>query len=238
MYVAFANMDLFIYSDESGVFDPKRYDFFVFGGLIFFSSTEAEDAARTYQHAENIAKQRDGLSHDTEPKASNLSFSSRYKLFRSLNRFHKFAVVVHQKRVLSQISQNKKSKQRYLDYAFKIAVKRKFESLLKSGTILSHKVYRLRFFVDEHATATDGRYELKEALEREFKWGTFNCNYLRFFPPIFDSLNAVDLKFCDSKVKPLIRAADIVSNRVFNAAIQGDLVSLKTRKNMFIIELP
>ena len=140
-------MDLFIYSDESGVFDPKRYDFFVFGGLIFFSSSEAEDASRVYQHAEKVVKQRDGLSDDCEPKASNLTFGSRYKLFRSLNHFHKFAVVVHQKRVLSQVSQDKKTKQRYLDYVFKIAVKRKFESLLRSGAIVNQDVHRLRFLL-------------------------------------------------------------------------------------------
>lgn len=231
-------MDLFIYSDESGVFDPDRYDFFVFGGLMFFSSAEAEDAARLYQHAEKLVKKKDGLADDSEPKASNLTFGSRYKLFRALNHFHKFAVVVHQKRVLSQVSQNKKSKQRYLDYVFKIAVKREFESLLRNGAIKNQDVHRLRFFVDEHATATDGRYELREALEREFKWGTFNYKYSCFYPPIFSALNAVELKFCDSKVKPLIRAADIVANRVFNAAIKGDLVSLKERQNMLIIEQP
>lgn len=34
---------------------------------------------------------------------------------------------------------------------------------------------------DEHTTATNGRYELREGLEQEFKLGTYNMRYDKFF---------------------------------------------------------
>lgn len=33
-------MNIFVYSDESGVFDNKHNDFFVFGGLIILGTEE------------------------------------------------------------------------------------------------------------------------------------------------------------------------------------------------------
>ena len=121
-----------------------------------------------------------------------LSNSGKSKLFRSLNNFHKFGVVIHQNRVNPNIFNNKKTKQRYLDYAFKIAIKRKFEALIREGTIEPCKVSKIRFYVDEHATATDGRYELREALEQEFKIGTFNLKWSVFHEPIFPNLQSVE----------------------------------------------
>ena len=163
------NMDIYVYSDESGVFDRQHNEYFVFGGLVALSYSEADEATRRYQHAEKLIKAKEGLANDDEAKACCLSNSGKSKLFRSLNNFHKFGVVIHQNRVNPNIFNNKKTKQRYLDYAFKIAIKRKFEALIREGTIEPCKVSKIRFYVDEHATATDGRYELREALEQEFK---------------------------------------------------------------------
>ena len=39
-------MDLFIYSDESGVFDKVHNEIFVYGGLIFLSKEEKDDYNR------------------------------------------------------------------------------------------------------------------------------------------------------------------------------------------------
>lgn len=231
-------MDICVYSDESGVFDQQHNKYFVFGGLIFFSHDESSHAVRRYLQAENVFRNKCGVPLSQELKACVLPNGSKSKLFRALNPFRKFGVVVHQKRVLSKIFNHKKSKQRYLDYVFKIAVKRKFEKLIREKVLDPQKVTRLRFYIDEHSTATDGRYELQEALEREFKIGTFNQQWSKFYPPIFPNLISVDLKFCDSKVKPLIRAADIVANKVYHSAMEEDIVSLKNRKNIFIIQQP
>ena len=49
-------MDIYVYSDESGVFDRHHNDYFVFGGLVAFSYSEADEATRRYQHAEKLIK--------------------------------------------------------------------------------------------------------------------------------------------------------------------------------------
>ena len=117
---------------------------------------------------------------------------------------------------------------------FKIAVKRKFQTLIREGVINPNNVGKIRFYVDEHATATDGRYELREALEQEFKIGTFNMKWSVFLP----KLQSVDLSFCDSKCQALIRAADIIANKIYFCSISNDLNSIRDRKNFGLIELP
>lgn len=94
------------------------------------------------------------------------------------------------------------------------------------------------FYMDEHTTATDGRYELRESLEEEFKIGTMNFEYNIFHKPIFDNLHTLTLTFYDSKDKILIRAADIVANKVYYKAITGSVSELKSHNNLFIKYLP
>lgn len=90
--------------------------------------------------------------------------------------------------------------------------------------------------VDEHATATDGRYELRESLEQEFKFGTFNFEWTKWHPPIFRNIQQVTLSLVDSKTNTLVRAADIVANRVYHDALSNSLG--KSRKNMTITAFP
>ncbi|MGM9582442.1 MAG: DUF3800 domain-containing protein, partial [Phascolarctobacterium sp.] len=92
-------------------------------------------------------------------------------------------------------------------------------------------------FVDEHTTATNGRYELREALEQEFKVGTFNYNYDIFFPPIFPQLNGVNLSLCDSSKKVLIRAADITANSIYYNVNKGNF-NIYEKDKLFLINLP
>jgi len=46
------------------------------------------------------------------------------------------------------------------------------QSLELDGKIDLNKIENIYIYVDEHVTATDGRYELREAIEQEFKHGT------------------------------------------------------------------
>lgn len=231
-------MDLFVYSDESGVFDKVHNEYFVFGGLVFCSYKDVDEAIALYKTAERCAMLKDGIPFDCEAKACVLSNESKGKLFRSLNRFHKFGVVVQQHFVLNNIFQNKKSKQRYLDYVFKIGIKRKFQSMIKDGLIKPDEVRRIRFYVDEHSTATDGRYELRESLEQEFKLGTYNWKWNKFYPPIFTEINSIELSFCDSKTRPLIRAADIVANKIYHCAVSEEMLYLQNKENLHTTYLP
>lgn len=133
------------------------------------------------------------------------------------------------KRVNTEIFKNKKSKQRYLDYAFKIGLKRALEKLIQQGKITPSKVNSLNVFCDEHTTATNGFYELKEGLEEEFKRGTHNFRYNKFFPPLFSNLNNVNLQYCDSATVALIRAADIIANRVYFKAKKDQYLHLHNK---------
>lgn len=218
-------MDIYIYSDESGVFDKEHNDWFVFGGVIFLSKENKDTAARLYTKAERDIRNRNKFSKDQEIKATAVSNTDKTKLYRAANKFYKFAAVVDQRKVLDRIYIGKKDKQRYLDYVYKIAVKRSLESLIKSGEIDPDNVRNIIFFVDEHTTATNGRYELQEALEQELKNGTFNYNYSVFHPPLFPKMSgSVTVRYCNSENKTLVRTADIVANRIYYLTRTGSAI--------------
>ena len=224
---------IFVYSDESGVFDYIHNDYFLFAGIINFGRNEKEKNARMFAHAENcIRRNRVG-----ELKGSNLSNKDKGKLYRSLNNVFKFCVLIKQKNINRKIFENKKHKQRYLDYAYKIIIKKCLETLIDNNLIHPRKVKIIFINADEHATATDGVYELRESLLMEFKTGTFNQNYEKHFDPIFPSLMDVQVLFCNSKNNFLIRAADIICNHCFHVALENN-GDLDQEKNMFIYYLP
>lgn len=231
-------MNIFIYSDESGVFDKFHNDIFVFAGVICLDTRNKEKWSRLYSHAEQTIRSSGGYSIGDELKASFVTNTQKGKLFRSLNNCYKFCTVINQQQVLPQIFKSKKDKQRYLDFAYKIAVKNAFTQMIKRGLIDPMSVDNLYFFVDEHTTATNGRYELKEGLEQEFKNGTYNYKYDRFFPPIFHALQSVNLKFCNSRSKILVRAADIVANNIYFHAVRSDFKAINSMPNLFTIYQP
>lgn len=228
-------MDIFVYSDESGVFDVAHNKCFVFGGLILLGKDLKDRCEHQYAHVEKVFRENKRLDSNVELKATRLNNSEKSQLFRSLNTFYKFGVVVDQNQLHSKVFDSKKSKQRYLDYAYKIALKRAMQYLIEQGVLNKDEVDTIHVYVDEHTTATDGRYELKEALEQEFKHGTFNYNYLYYFDPLFPKMKGVDLKYCDSATVRLVRASDIIANKLYYLASTNQISSLK--REMFYIEL-
>lgn len=228
-------MNIFVYSDESGVFDKINEKNFIFGGLLFLDKESKELHNRKYLNVERIMRNTNGYETQ-ELKATVLSNKDKGKIFRSLNHCLKFGVVINLSEVNEDIFSHKKNKQRYLDYAFKIGLKRVFEQLISRGEIKNSDVKNLYIFCDEHTTATNGIYELREGLEQEFKCGTFNHNFNKFFPPLFPNIDGVDLNFCDSNKKALIRAADIVANRVYFHAKKENINIIEEK--VFITRLP
>ena len=231
-------MNIYIYSDESGVFDKEHNDYFVFGGLIFLGIEDKENWSRKYSSVEKILRANKGVALDYELKATQVTNKEKGKLFRTLNGCYKFGVVIRQKQVLDRIFLSKKDKQRYLDYAYKIAAKRAFEKLIQDEIINPDEVEGLYFYVDEHTTATNGRYELQEALEQEFKLGTFNYKYDTYYPPIFKQMKQVQLEYCNSKSKILVRAADIVANKIYYLTKNEMIKDICEIQNMNVIYLP
>lgn len=231
-------MDIFVYSDESGVFDKSHNDVYVFGGIFFLSKAQMEECSRKYKHAENIVRTNGNYDKTFEIKANNITSKQKYGLFRSLNQYYKFGAVVYEKSVTDRIFNDKKSKQRYLDYVYKIALKQAFKRLIKHGIILPSQVENILIFADEHTTATNGRYELREALEQEFKIGTINYEYNSFYEPIFSDLRSLQLKFCNSESNIMIRAADIIANNLFHSAISSDEFQIPKKPNTYIKYFP
>lgn len=225
-------MDLFIYSDESGVFDKAHNEIFVYGGLIFIGKQQKDEYNRRYLAAEKVLRRN--YDDGQELKACRISNKEKGKLYRSVGGAVKFGVIINQKYVLNRIFLSKKDKQRYLDYAFKIGLKRALQQLMNAG-VIGKSVGNIFLYNDEHTTATNGRYELHEALEQEFKTGTYNMQYNKFFPPLFESMQGLNLSFCDSKKVTLIRAADIVANRIYYMALNRKLENLS---GIYISTLP
>lgn len=230
-------MNLYIYADESGVLDYEHQELFVYAGLIFLSKEDKDIETRKYISVENNLRKIEKYKDVPELKASVLKPADKRKVYRSLNECYKFGAVVEQKRVVKETFSNKKSKQRYLDYVFKIGVRRAFERLIRDGLIKPEEVNCIYFFVDEHNTATDGMYELKEGLEQELRFGTFNWRYNVFHKPVFENAKDVQLKYCNSSSVTLVRAADIVANRVFYEAQHNNIAELRNNK-MNIVLLP
>ena len=108
-------INIFIYSDESGVFDKVHNEKFVFGGLIFIDKTQKEICERKYKKAEEVIYKSGTVCKGNEIKASKITNSQKTKLFRSLNNQYKFGIIINQSQVLDRIYESKKDKQRYLD---------------------------------------------------------------------------------------------------------------------------
>ena len=233
-------MNIYIYSDESGVFDHIHNQYFVFGGLIIIGKDAKDEWSRKYANIENIIRQIIKKDRSFEIKATTISNSNKGKIFRSLNHCYKFACIVDESRVNSNIWNSKKDKQRYLDYVYKISVKRALEHLINDKVFIPKDIERLLFYVDEHSTATNGKYELRESLEQEFKYGTYNTNYSIFFPPIFPHLKEVHLEFCDSSApnKRLIRGADIVANKIYYLATSNQREKFNLIQNLTVTIQP
>ena len=228
-------MNIFVYADESGVLDPKHNEYFVFGGLIFLGKDAKDDALRKYRHVEDVMRKvNPNLASIGELKANRLTNKQKGKVIRSLNGEYKFGVVVEQKRLRDYVCSHKKTKQRYLDYVFKIALKRAFQSMMRDGIFKAEDVENIYVRMDEHSTATDGRYELQEGLEEEFKHGTANFDYDVFYPPIFPAMGIVKFEMRDSAQDPLIRAADMVANRLFYCARQQDYDLIRSKMRYII----
>lgn len=231
-------MNIYIYSDESGVLDKAHNDIYVFGGVIVLGNDAKDVLSRKYMKAEKDIRKSKGVDINYELKATQVNNKEKGKLFRSLNNFHKFSVVINQQRVNDHIFNHKKSKQRYLDFAFKIATKRALEDLIKKGLFQPKDINHIYFFVDEHTTATNGIYELEESLENEFKIGTHNFEYNTFYPPIFPNLETLNVHHCNSSKKILVRCADIVANRIYYLATKGKFNEISSINNLHNIFLP
>lgn len=212
-------MNIFIYSDESGVFDREHDDFYVYGGLLFTNKDSRDDAVRLYRSVEEEISCK--YAPGVELKATTVKGKHKRRLFGATHGFYRFGGIVNQKTVNAGYYSHKKSKQRYLDFVYKLSVKNALLQLQQNEALDLDAIERLIIYTDEHTTATDGIYELREAVYHELHIGTQNYEHNLFFPPILANLKDVELKSCDSKQFPLVRAADIIANTIYRSCTKG-----------------
>ena len=229
-------MNLYVYSDESGVFDYINNKYFIFAGIILFSKEEKENLERKYRTIEkDIYKNNNYVG---ELKAKVLKYKEKRRLYNIFKNANKFCCIIKQEKILKNIYSDKKSKQRYLDYAFKISIKEAFKSMIKQNLIDENEIDNIIVYCDEHTTATNGKYELREALLNEFKRGTFNREWNIFHEPLFKNMKDVKLKYCNSEHTTLVRGADIIANKVYGIAVNENWEVLRNLENMNIKKLP
>ena len=216
-------MNLFVYVDESGVFDKNNKEHYVFGGIVFIDKASKDDAQRKFFAAENRLRSKAYYSNCDELKSCKLITKHKDGLYRSLNIGYRFATIIDMKRIFPCILAEKKTRQRYLDYALKLGIKACLKKLLNEKIISEDEVENIQVHIDQHTTATDGKYELKESMYQEFKIGLFNLSYTDLVhKPILRKLKGLEVTFFDSKKHPLIRASDVIANYVFRKSFIED----------------
>lgn len=220
--------NIYIYSDESGTFDYKNYKYFVYGGILFLSKETKDEASRRYLSVERMIRKCFSFRKSEEIKASKIPFKLRKKLLAVYKKqeSYPFCIVIklNDLKQKETISSHPKSKQRYMDWAYKMGIKALLKRLISESKIDINQQNNIFFMADEHQSATDGRYELKEALEQELNIGTYNFDWGKFFEPIFYKVPAViDFNFCNSETTTLVRLADIISNYSWHKALDGKI---------------
>ena len=212
-------MNVFVYSDESGVLDPVHNEYFAYGGLIFLGGEQKDAARRRYAAIEEELRARYAKFHnDREVKASKLSNRMQADVIEALTPWHTFGAIVVEKELPDYIFTAKKTKQRYLDFVYQRALKEALKALVDAGELNPNAVENVYVRADDHSSAINEHYELTQALEEDLKYGKAVFEFDRFFPPLFPTMQNVELAMHDSQRDPLIRAADMVANHVLDRA--------------------
>lgn len=203
--------EVFIYLDDSGTLHKHASgQYFIYAGYIFLSQKEKDKALAIYRAA---AKKCNPSKE--ELKAYGTKGKTKRYLVSILREYESFSCVVDKNRVYSSIMDNKKSIHRYKDYCIKRIAKAKLVSLISRKIIDPNQPIKLRFFVDNQPTSTDGIYNLRESIREELSSGIANFDYGVIHEPIFHNKVQVFTDFCDSKYHYLIQASDMLANCIF-----------------------
>ncbi len=226
---------IYIYSDESGVFDKHHHDIFVYGGIVCVGQDKASSLTREYLQAEKNLRKSKKYKNLPELKAYYLNNDDKRKLYRIIKDCYKFAVIIDLKKLMNVDFASPQAKQRFLDYAFKRGVKASLNAMNSSGAIDLDEELEIKCYVDEHSRATNGKYRLRDSLYNEFKYGMYISSY--DFKPIARNLADITINYCNSETTTLVRGADILANRILFETRNNTLFNINDSM-MTIIRLP
>ncbi len=210
---------VYVYSDESGVFDKFHKDYFVYAGIAVIGQDNVSILARSYLNAEKNLRKSCKYKELPELKASKLENDDKRKLYRIIKDCYKFIVVVRLKELQDERFCNRLSQQRYLDYAYKRGLKNLLRNMAKNGELDLSQEFEIRCYIDEHNIATNGKYDLGSSIYTEFKRGLYLPNFE--IKPIATGLRDVSTTYCNSETNTLVRASDILANRALFEARNG-----------------
>lgn len=226
-------MKLYIYADESGTFDQINNELFVYGGVIVPGKEVKDGIERKYIAIENdIRENSSSIRSYEEIKANALPMRSRKRLYGVIesSACYQFATIVRQRFLRSSVFSDKRSKQRYLDWALKIGIKQGIAQMLNERQMRIEKVEKIAIFVDEHSSSTSGKYNLCDSINEELRIGMYDPAG-RFHDPLFSpQFPEIPVSYLDSKKVTLIRAADITANWIYCAERDKEVYPFAMRR--------
>ena len=86
-------MDIYVFSDESGVFDCKHHEWFVYAGIIVVGKYEMDSLARSYIAIEKNLRKNPKYRTVPELKGAFLDDKSRRKLLTVFSDTMKYAII-------------------------------------------------------------------------------------------------------------------------------------------------
>ncbi|HEL2006841.1 TPA: DUF3800 domain-containing protein [Streptococcus suis] len=223
-----------IFIDDSGVFH-SNHNYFVYAGFCFITEEDRLSAKKRYRSLNTQIKKTKAF--EGELKASNIERKHKNALFKVLKDEISFSVSVNLSRVQADVMKDKKSRQRFKDYAIKRVVKNLFKKLLEQGLINKSDDIELFVNIDQQGFATNGLYGLGDGILEELRYGIMNFNYGTFYPPILEGKFIVHTKSCVSENDYLIQAADILANRIWNS-YENQISKLREIPNHTFLNLP
>ena len=99
-----------------------------------------------------------------------------------------------------------------------MGVKKGVLGVVNRGIASKQDIDQIVVFVDEHSSSTEGKYNLSQSIDEEFRLGMYNPELGTLHDPVFSpSFPKIPVRYLDSRSVTLIRAADITANWIYCA---------------------
>ena len=96
-------------------------------------------------------------------------------------------------------------------------MKKKIHELINLGKLNKDAPLRIRLYIDEQLTGTDGYYDLRDSISEELEHGVVGFDYSRQIAKTINAKVQVEITYCDSAKNYLIQASDILANRIWTS---------------------
>ena len=123
------------------------------------------------------------------------------------------------------------------DYVIKRCIKKKLEQLLLDAIINKDEDIRIKVYIDEQQTSSNGYYTLRDSIIEELRYGIANFDYGVKHPHLFDGNVDVVIQYCDSSKNYMIQASDILANRIWASYMKNDR-NLRKIDNHILLTFP